>query len=69
MALLPTRPLGRGGPQVSAIGLGLMGLSAFYSNAPISDVERFQLLDRAVELGSTFWDTADMCTFPSTSIL
>ncbi|KAH6711066.1 NADP-dependent oxidoreductase domain-containing protein [Leptodontidium sp. MPI-SDFR-AT-0119] len=60
MALLPTRPLGRGGPQVSAIGLGLMGLSAFYSNAPISDVERFQLLDRAVELGSTFWDTADM---------
>ncbi|KAH7409279.1 NADP-dependent oxidoreductase domain-containing protein [Cadophora sp. MPI-SDFR-AT-0126] len=60
MAPLQTRPLGKDGPPVSAIGLGLMGLSAFYSNAPNPDAERFQLLDRAVELGCTFWDTADL---------
>lgn len=62
MATLPTRPLGKDGPEVSAIGLGLMGLSAYYSNAPNPDEERFQLLDRAVDLGCTLWDTADMCT-------
>ncbi|KAH7336331.1 NADP-dependent oxidoreductase domain-containing protein [Rhexocercosporidium sp. MPI-PUGE-AT-0058] len=60
MGPLSTRPLGKDGPQVSAIGLGLMGLSAFYSTNTIPDLERFQLLDRAVELGCTFWDTADM---------
>jgi aryl-alcohol dehydrogenase-like predicted oxidoreductase len=36
-----------------------MGLSAFYGS-PESDEKRFQVLDRAYELGETFWDSADM---------
>jgi aryl-alcohol dehydrogenase-like predicted oxidoreductase len=56
---LPTRKLGKNGPEVAALGFGLMGLSAFYGK-PESDEERFKVLDRALELGETFWDTADM---------
>jgi aryl-alcohol dehydrogenase-like predicted oxidoreductase len=52
------RKLGRNGPSIPALGFGLMGLSGVYG-APPSDEERFQLLDRAVELGETFWDTAE----------
>ena len=58
-ATVPTRPLGKDGPQVSALGFGAMGLSAFYG-APASDEERFKVLDRAYELGCTFWDSADI---------
>lgn len=36
-----------------------MGLSAFYGK-PDSDEERFKLLDRAYEMGETFWDSADI---------
>ena len=36
-----------------------MGLSVAYG-ATASDEERFQVLDRAYELGQTFWDTADI---------
>lgn len=36
-----------------------MGLSAFYGEAE-SDEARFKVLDRALELGETFWDSADM---------
>jgi aryl-alcohol dehydrogenase-like predicted oxidoreductase len=51
--------LGMNGPQVPAIGFGLMGMSyAPYGSIP-SDEERFALLDRAVELGATFWDTSE----------
>lgn len=56
---LPTRKLGKNGPEVTALGLGLMGLSVFYGKTR-PDEERFQVLDRAYELGQTFWDTADM---------
>ncbi|KAL2022151.1 hypothetical protein VTK56DRAFT_5980 [Thermocarpiscus australiensis] len=58
-ASLPTRRLGRDGPEISAIGLGLMGLSIAYGPAP-TDEERFAVLDRAWELGCTNWDTSDM---------
>ncbi|TVY28387.1 Aldo-keto reductase [NADP(+)] [Lachnellula hyalina] len=56
---LPTRKLGKNGPQVVAEGFGLMGLSAFYGK-PEADEERFKVLDRALELGQTNWDSADM---------
>ena len=55
----PTRQLGAHGPQVSAIGFGVMSLSMAYGPAPPDD-ERFALLDRAYELGQKFWDTADL---------
>ncbi|KAF2727983.1 putative aldo/keto reductase [Polyplosphaeria fusca] len=55
----PLRQLGTNGPKVPALGFGLMGLSGGYGPVP-SDEERFKILDRAVELGATFWDTADI---------
>lgn len=56
---LPTRQLGKNGPQVTALGFGAMGLSAFYG-APSPDAERFAVLDRAYELGELHWDSADV---------
>lgn len=56
---LPTRQLGKDGPQVTALGYGAMGLSAFYG-APDSDAMRLQFLDRLYELGCHNWDSADM---------
>ncbi|KAF3765340.1 Aldo/keto reductase [Cryphonectria parasitica EP155] len=56
---LPTRKLGRNGPEVTALGLGLMGLSNAYGDAG-TDEERFKFLDRAWELGCTFWDSSDL---------
>ncbi|KAI0411596.1 Aldo/keto reductase-like protein [Xylaria grammica] len=55
---LPTRPLGLNGPQVPQLGFGLMELSTGYVNMSPSDAERFEVLDRAWEIGATFWDTA-----------
>jgi aryl-alcohol dehydrogenase-like predicted oxidoreductase len=52
------RKLGRNGPSVSAIGLGCMGMSEFYG--PRDEKESLATLDRALELGVTFFDTADM---------
>jgi len=56
---LPTRQLGKDGPQVTALGYGAMGLSAFYG-APDSDEVRLQFLDRLYELGCHNWDSADI---------
>jgi len=51
------RALGRSGQKVSAIGLGVMGMSEFYGDA--DEAENLATLLRAVEIGVTFWDTAD----------
>jgi aryl-alcohol dehydrogenase-like predicted oxidoreductase len=52
------RTLGRGGPEVSAIGLGCMGMSAFYGSA--DEEESVRTIRRALELGCDFLDTSDM---------
>ena len=52
-----TRRLGAG-LTVSALGLGCMGMSDFYG--PSNEADGMAVLDRAVDLGVTFWDTADM---------
>jgi aryl-alcohol dehydrogenase-like predicted oxidoreductase len=58
---LPTRTLGQTGPTVSAQGLGCMGMSFAYG-APDAD-ESVATIARALELGVTFFDTADMYGF------
>jgi aryl-alcohol dehydrogenase-like predicted oxidoreductase len=52
------RKLGEQGLKVSALGLGCMGMSDFYG--PTDDVESVATLHRAIDLGVTFLDTADM---------
>lgn len=52
------RRLGRDGPEVSALGLGCMGMSMAYGGR--DDAESLATLRRARELGVTFWDTADI---------
>jgi aryl-alcohol dehydrogenase-like predicted oxidoreductase len=52
------RRLGRNGPEVSAIGLGCMGMSEFYVGG--SEAESIATIHHALERGVTFLDTADM---------
>jgi aryl-alcohol dehydrogenase-like predicted oxidoreductase len=57
--MMRTRKLGNNGPEVSAIGLGCMGMSANYG--PVADRgEMIALLRAAVDLGVTFFDTAEV---------
>lgn len=53
----PTRSLGAHGLRVSALGLGCMGMSQSYG--PADEQESLATIDRALELGVTFLDTAD----------
>ncbi len=53
-----TRTLGPNGPEVSAIGLGCMGMSAFYGAT--NEGEALATIHRALDLGCYFLDTSDM---------
>jgi len=55
---MQTRCLGKDGPTVSALGLGCMGMSDFYGRR--DDAESVRVIHRAIDLGVTFLDTADM---------
>src|SRR3954451_21733456 len=55
---MQTRTLGPSGPTVSALGLGCMGMSEFYGQG--DDAESIAVIHRALELGVTLLDTADM---------
>ena len=56
--MMKTRRLGTEGLTVSALGLGCMGMSEFYAGR--DEKESLATIDRAVGLGVTFLDTADM---------
>jgi len=56
---LATRQLGKNGPQVTALGYGTMGLSAYYAPAA-PDSERLEFLDYVYNSGILSWDTSDV---------
>ncbi|MEZ2444619.1 aldo/keto reductase [Chitinophaga sp. RCC_12] len=51
------RQLGKNGPLVSPVGLGCMGMSGAYG--PSDDKQSISTIERALELGHNFLDTAD----------
>jgi len=55
---MKTRRLGKNGPTVAALGLGCMGMSEFYG--PREEAESIATIHRAVDLGITYLDTADV---------
>src|SRR6188768_1306116 len=52
------RALGKSGPKVSALGLGLMSMSGIYGNA--NDDESIGVIHHAIDRGITLLDSADM---------
>jgi aryl-alcohol dehydrogenase-like predicted oxidoreductase len=57
-----TRQLGRDGPRVTGVGLGLMSFAGWYGQKDTSVESSLKFLDRAHEIGERFWDTADAYT-------
>jgi len=55
---MESRELGRSGLEVSAVGLGCMGMSEFYGAS--DDATSINVLHHAIDIGVAFWDTADM---------
>lgn len=55
---MKTRKLGNSGLEVSALGLGCMGLTSFYG-PPTNESDAVKLIQKAVDLGVTFFDTAE----------
>ena len=55
---MKTRRLGKNGPAVSMLGLGCMGMSEFYGRG--DDAESIATIRRALDLGITYFDTADV---------
>ncbi|KAJ3118728.1 hypothetical protein HDU96_009317 [Phlyctochytrium bullatum] len=56
--MVKTTTLGKNGPVVAALGLGAMGMSEFYGVT--NEEESLRTLNRSIDLGCTFIDTADM---------
>jgi aryl-alcohol dehydrogenase-like predicted oxidoreductase len=56
--MIQKRKLGENGPDVSALGLGCMGMSEFYGDS--DERESIATIHRAIELGVTLLDTADI---------
>jgi aryl-alcohol dehydrogenase-like predicted oxidoreductase len=54
------RLLGRHGPMVSAIGLGCMGMSPTVYGASVQDTDSIRTIHRALDIGMTFLDTAEL---------
>jgi len=56
---MKTRTLGQSGPEVGAVGLGCMGMAAFYGQG-LDEDQATTVIHRALDLGVTLFDTAEM---------
>ncbi|GBC06853.1 hypothetical protein RclHR1_00710004 [Rhizophagus clarus] len=64
---IPLRELGKTGVKIPAIGLGCAGMSEFYGS--FDEEQNIKVLNRALELGCNFWDSADAYGIGANEIL